>query len=149
MSSLDFNSLTDYASSLVSNTRATNQASSVSSSLKGVSSDSTDEELLSACKQFEAYLWEQIYKEVDKSVNVFGTNSDGSYASNMVSTFSDTLIQEISQQSLSEGDNSLAMSLYRQLKNNYGIGVVTAEEIEAKELAENAAANGVVDISEE
>ena len=149
MSDLDFSALTDYATSLMSNTKATAQTSDLRSGLKGLSSKSTDDELLAACKQFESYLWEQIYKEVDKSVNVFGTESNGSYAGNMLSTFSDSFIQEISKQSVSDGDNSLAQTLYRQLKRNYGIDVVTAEEIEAQKLAENAAANGAVPVTEE
>jgi len=145
----DFSSLTDYASSLVSNAKSSNQATTLSNGLKGISKDSTDDELLSACKQFEAYLWEQIYKEVDKSVNIFGTESDGSYAGNMMSTFSDSFIQEIAQQSTGDGSNSLAQTLYEQLKRNYGIGVVTSDQLNAEEISETAAENGVVEVSEE
>lgn len=132
----DISSLTDYASSLLTNAKTTASADALRGKMKGISSKSTDDELLTACKQFEAYLWEQIYKETDKSVNIFGTESDGSYAGNMLSTFSDTFIQEIAEKSVSDGDNSLAQTLYRQLKRNYGIDVITPEQIDAAKLSE-------------
>ncbi len=133
MSEFDISTLTDYSSTLLSNTQSTAVNNAVSSKVGSVSKDSTDAELLDACKQFEAYLWEQVYKNVDKTTNVFGSQSDGSYAGNMVNAFSDTLIQEVSKMSVSEGDNSLAMKLYEQLKRNYGIGVTSPDEIDKKE----------------
>ncbi|SCY30121.1 hypothetical protein SAMN02910292_01379 [Lachnospiraceae bacterium XBB2008] len=133
MSDFDISSLTDYSSALLSNTQSTAVNNAISSKVNSISKDSTDAELLDACKQFEAYLWEQVYKNVDKTTNVFGSQSDGSYAGNMVNMFSDNLIQEVSKMSVGEGDNSLAMRLYEQLKRNYGIGVTTPEEIDKKE----------------
>ena len=133
MSEFDISSLTDYSSALLSNTQSTAVNNAMSSKVNSINKDSTDAELLDACKQFEAYLWEQVYKNVDKTTNLFGSQSDGSYAGNMVNMFSDTLIQEVSKMSVSEGDNSLAMRLYEQLKRNYGIGVTTPEEIDNKE----------------
>ena len=133
MSEFDISSLTDYSSALLSNTQSTAVNNAISSKVNSISKDSTDAELLDACKQFEAYLWEQVYKNVDKTTNLFGSQSDGSYAGNMVNMFSDNLIQEVSKMSVSEGDNSLAMRLYEQLKRNYGIGVTTPEEIDKKE----------------
>lgn len=145
MAEFDISSLTDYSASLINNTQSSASGQNVKNSVGSIGANSTEAELLDACKQFEAYLWEQIYKEVDKSVNLFGTQSEGGYASNMVSAFSDNLIQEISEKSVSGGDNSLAMKLYEQLKRNYGIGVTTPEEIDANELAENAAESGAVE----
>ncbi len=132
MSDIDISSLTDYTTNILSNAESTAAAGKVSSKLKSVSKDSTDDELLEACKQFEAYLWEQVYKNVDKTTNLFGSQSEGSYAGNMVNMFSDTLIQEVSKMSVGEGDNSLAMQLYEQMKRNYGVGVKTPEEIDAE-----------------
>lgn len=79
-----------------------------------------NEALFDACKQFEAYLWEQVYKEMQKSVDLFGEDEDG-YASNMVDFFKDSVIQEISQQTASQGSNSLAQMLYEQAKRNYNL----------------------------
>ena len=81
-----------------------------------------DDALLDACKQFEAYLWEQVYKEMEKTVKIFSDDEDeDSYASNMTDYFKDTLIQEISEQTASEGSNSLARMLYEQAKRNYNL----------------------------
>ncbi len=79
-----------------------------------------DDALFDACKQFEAYLWEQVYKEMQKTVDIFGEDEDG-YASNMVDYFKDTVIQQISEQTATQGSNSLAQMLYEQAKINYGI----------------------------
>lgn len=79
-----------------------------------------DDALFDACKQFEAYLWEQVYKEMQKTVDVFSDDED-SYASNMVDYFKDSVIQEISEQTATQGSNSLAQMLYEQAKINYGL----------------------------
>ena len=79
-----------------------------------------DDALFDACKQFEAYLWEQVYKEMEKTVDIFSEDEDG-YASNMVDYFTDTVIQQISEQTATQGSNSLAQMLYEQAKINYGL----------------------------
>lgn len=86
----------------------------------GAEKTKEDEALFDACKQFEAYLWEQVYKEMQKTVDIFDEDEDG-YASNMVDYFKDTVIQQISEQTATQGSNSLAQMLYEQAKINYGI----------------------------
>lgn len=84
--------------------------------------EAAEEELLEACKEFEAYLWEQVLKEVEKSTNLFGGDEDEEgYAGNMVNTFKDTFIQEIATQLTedSQGANSLAQTLFEQMKRTY------------------------------
>lgn len=84
--------------------------------------DAEDTELLEACKQFEAYLWEQVLKEMDKSVKLFkGDDEEEGYAGNMVDTFKDTYIQTIAAQMTEEGQgaNSLSQTLYEQMKRTY------------------------------
>lgn len=81
-----------------------------------------DEALLDACKQFEAYLWEQIYKEMEKASKVFSDDEDGdAYAANMTDYFKETVIQQVSSQTADERSNSLAQLLYEQAKRNYNI----------------------------
>lgn len=84
--------------------------------------EAADAELLEACKQFEAYLWEQVLKGMEKSTKLFGGDDDEEgYAGNMVNTFKDTFIQEIATQMTeeSQGANSLAQTLYEQMKRTY------------------------------
>ena len=81
-----------------------------------------DDALFDACKQFEAYLWEQVYKEMVKTTKLFGDDEDkGSYASGMVDVFKDEMIQKISEQTATQGSNSLAQMLYEQAKRNYNL----------------------------
>lgn len=81
-----------------------------------------DDALFDACKQFEAYLWEQVYKEMVKTTNLFGGDENkDEYASNMVDYFKDAVIQQVSEQTASERSNSLAQMLYDQAKRNYGM----------------------------
>lgn len=84
--------------------------------------ETENDALLDACKQFEAYLWEQIYKEMEKTTKVFSDDEDGdAYASNMVDYFKDAAVQQISSQTATEQSNSLAHMLYEQAKRNYNL----------------------------
>ena len=89
-------------------------------SANGTDKTKEDDALFDACKQFEAYLWEQVYKEMQKTVDIFSDDEDG-YASQMVDYFKDSVIQEISEQTATQGSNSLAQMLYEQAKINYNI----------------------------
>jgi len=52
--------------------------------------------------------------------NIFSDDEDG-YASQMVDYFKDSVIQQISAQTATQGSNSLAQMLYEQAKINYNI----------------------------
>lgn len=88
---------------------------------KAADSEAEDEELLEACKEFESYLWEQVLKGMEKTIK-FDDDDDEEegYASNMVDIFKDTAISEIASQLVeeTEGPNSLAQTLYEQMKLN-------------------------------
>ena len=86
----------------------------------GTENTKEDDALFDACKQFEAYLWEQVYKEMQKTVDIFSDDEDG-YAFQMVDYFKDSVIQQISEQTATQGSNSLAQMLYEQAKINYNI----------------------------
>lgn len=79
----------------------------------------TDEELMDACKEFEAYLWEQVLSEMTKNVN-FGVDTD-STSSTMVDYFKDEAMKEIAGQITESTTSSLAQSLYEQMKRNYEV----------------------------
>ena len=111
-----------------------NSTTELESKLNKAASTVEEQDLLDACKQFEAYLWEQVFKEMEKTAKVFSDDNDEEgYASNMVNMFQDTVIQKIAEQSISEGPNSLSMMLFEQMKRNYNIGTAettgSAEEV--------------------
>lgn len=115
------NGLTDYSGYINSANEASTQA--LQNRLNNtVSEASSDDELLEACKEFESYLWEQVFKEMEKTAKVFSDDEDkDGYASNMVDYFKDSVIQEISNQATNQGANSVAQMLYEQMKRNYNI----------------------------
>lgn len=115
---MDIAGLSDYTNYMVeANKKSTEQ---LENKLNQVSDEAEDEELLEVCKQFEAYLWEQVLKGMEKTAKLFKDDDEDGYASNMVDTFKDTAIQEIAKQMTSENDgpNSLAQVLYEQMKRN-------------------------------
>ena len=60
----------DSISSLIDtskNTAAANQASSLQSSLNSISSDSSEDELMQVCKDFESYFVEEVLKEIENN----------------------------------------------------------------------------------
>ncbi|MCL2051582.1 MAG: rod-binding protein [Lachnospiraceae bacterium] len=83
-------------------------------------SNSTDEELLTACKEFEAYFLEMVFKEMQKSVDLFADKKDQS-TSQMVEYFRDQTIQKIASDATESQGLGLAQQLFEAMKRNYNI----------------------------
>ncbi len=82
----------------------------------------SDEELLEACKQFESYFLEQVFKEMQKTVDCFkeeGSESDPNHT--LVDFFEDNTMQELASTSTDIQGLGLAQTLYEQMKRNYNI----------------------------
>ena len=135
---MDIAGLSGYTDFLVNEKK--NSTAALENKLNKAALTTDEQELLDACKQFEAYLWEQVFKGMEKTAKVFSDdNEEEGYASNMVDMFQDTVIQEIASRTVSDGPNSLSMILFEQMKRNYNIGTTeTAEdtETEAEEVVE-------------
>lgn len=88
--------------------------------LKKDMSGSSDEELLNACKEFEAYFYEQVFKKMEEALV---PKSDDSSGSNSILTdyYKDNLISEYSKNAADQSQNGLAQMLYEQMKRNYEI----------------------------
>ena len=113
---------------LSSNKNSTNALENKLNSVSVKDAEQTQEEaeaeLLEACKQFEAYLWEQVLKGMEKTAKMFSDDDDEEgYAGNMVGVFQDTFVQEMASQvtSESQGANSLAQTLFEQMKRTYSV----------------------------
>lgn len=83
-------------------------------------SRSTDDELLAACKEFEAYFLEMVFKEMQKSVNLFSNDKDKSN-SQLVEYYKDMTIQKIASDATEVQGLGLAQQLFEQMKRNYNI----------------------------
>ena len=137
MDMLNISALSQQASDIAS--------SSATDALKHkAQSAETDEELMSACKEFESYLWEQVIGSMKKTVDVFSEEkTDGN--SKMVDYFMDSAISDVAKQMTEKSavsSNSLAMQMYEQMKRTNTIDVDSL-------LAQAAAENGAVPVSEE
>ncbi|MGN0431404.1 MAG: rod-binding protein [Lachnospiraceae bacterium] len=100
-------------------TQASQSTSKLESELKTDYSKSTDDELMDACKEFEAYFLEQMFKEMMKTIPESETTS--SYSSNLIDYYKDNMIQEIAGNSTEQNSLGLAQMLYEQMKRNYGL----------------------------
>jgi Rod binding domain-containing protein len=96
--------------------------------LENTSAKSTDDELWQACKGFEAYFMEQIFKEMQKSVDALKPESQDKSTSTLVDYFKNQTLQEICADSVDTQSNGFAQMLYENLKRNYDIP--TAPEAE-------------------
>lgn len=79
----------------------------------------TDEELMDACKEFEAYFLEQMFKEMLKTIPE-NEESSGSM-SNMLDYYKDEMVKNIAAESTENNSLGLAQMLYEQMKRNYEV----------------------------
>ncbi|MBP5471683.1 MAG: rod-binding protein [Lachnospiraceae bacterium] len=110
--------LTDYYTSVTGQAKATELANSLSNKAEHAK---TDDELMSVCKQFESYLLEQVFKNMDKTVIRNGDESKDSSTENLVDYFKGQALQELSAQSTEKQGLGIAQQLYEQLRRNYGL----------------------------
>ena len=105
----------DYYSQLATNANA----SALSSKLEGASQKS-DDELMAVCKEFESYLMEQVFKNMQKTTKIF-SEDDSDPNDQLIDFFKDKTIQELSSQATEQNSVGLAQMLYDQMKINMGI----------------------------
>lgn len=91
-------------------------------------SEKTDEELLSACKEFEAYFIEQVMQQIKETIPK-SEEEDNKY----LDYFGDMMIQEYASVITERGDLGIAQQLYESMKNN-----VNALNIKQAEVTEEA-----------
>lgn len=105
------NSIKDDASSRAA------EYSSLKNKLDSTGRDTSDEELMDVCKQFEAYFIEQVFKEMEKTVpkSDMGFNSDDQ----LVNFFKDDVRQKLASKAGEQQGLGLAQMLYEQMKRNY------------------------------
>lgn len=103
---LDISSMYDSYSSQISNA-STNAASNA---ISGINQESSDEELMEACKSFEAYFVQKMIEEAKKTVD--SEEDKGEY----MQYFSDTLNQAYAEMIADSGQMGLAQQLFDSIK---------------------------------
>lgn len=76
----------------------------------------TDDEMMQACKEFEAYMIEQMYKSMDKTI-IRADEEENEYEE----YFGDLRTQEFAKLATDQGGIGLAQQLYEAMKRNSGI----------------------------
>ena len=124
---------------------AANQtANKIKDQLGGVDySKATDAELMSACKQFEAYFVEQLYKGMLKTIPKSEETSN--YTSMMTDFYKDQMIQSMAEKTTQQTNLGLAQMLYEQMKRNYGIVDIPAADKNTDASAEDSEKAGAVE----
>lgn len=83
--------------------------------------EATEDELMDACKDFEAYFTEQVFKAMEKTVTVWNEDNEDS-SSKYKDYATETLMQEYASIAASQnGGLGLAQMLYEQMKINYNL----------------------------
>ena len=124
LSGINASALTEYAMNESKNASTI----ALQKKLENTSAKSTDDELWQACKGFEAYFMEQIFKEMQKSVDALKPESQDKSTSTLVDYFKNQTLQEVCADSVDTQSNGFAQMLYENLKRNYDIP--TAPEAE-------------------
>lgn len=87
----------------------------------------TDQELMDACKEFEAYFLEQVFKGMEKTVMKADDSSSAS-SSTLVDFYKDEMYKKLAKQTTDTQSIGLAQQMYNQLKRNYSIDTVEATD---------------------
>ena len=85
------------------------------------SQHASDDELWQACKSFESYFLEQVFKEMQKSVDALKPEKGDNSTNTLVDFFKDQTLQDVCSTSVDTQSNGFAQMLYENLKRNYDI----------------------------
>lgn len=95
--------------------------SAMEHALDKIGEETSRAELMEACKEFEAYFIEQIYKGMEKTI-MKAEDEESSTAGQYKEFFGDMQVQEYAKIATEQnGGIGLANQLYEQMKRNYGL----------------------------
>ena len=100
--------------------KSAEQSNSLQSSLKNISSDSSEEQLKGVIKDFESYFVEEVIKEVKKNLLPEDEEKDASL-STMTDYTMDFAVEKIADELIDQVGGNFTQSLYEQMKRNYNI----------------------------
>jgi flagellar protein FlgJ len=119
MSDMDFTSINSAYSQFITDSAKQAQNAMTKAALKTDMSKATDDELMTACKKFEAYFLEQCFKEMTKTVGKEEFTSQST--STLVDYFKDEMVKTMAEKSTEQNSLGLAQMLYEQMKRNYNL----------------------------
>ena len=127
-------------------TNATNNASQskvdgLKNTVNGLSSNSTEEELMEVLKDFESYFVELMIKKMKETFT--DEDEESSVASQYTDTFMDYAIEEVADQLVDDIGGNMTQQLFEQMKRNYNIPSVEEVEKAAEGIAGSASVEEV------
>ena len=107
------------------------QTDKLKEKLNSGSVQTSDDELMDACKQFEAYFLEQIFKGMEKTV--LNADSGDAGTNQLTDYYKDMRIHKLAAQSTEQNSLGLAQMLYEQMKINMGLNpaVISPDQLES------------------
>ena len=100
-------------------TAANQTANNLQNKLKGADyANASEAELMDACKQFEAYFLEQMFKAMQKTVPNYSSEGMTGASSNMMDYYKEQMIQQVAADATEQSSLGLAQMLYEQMKRN-------------------------------
>lgn len=122
-------SVNDLNSSLMSSSISADTLSGMASSGKltnSIEGAQTDDEMMSACKDFEVYLLQKMFQTMEETAKVFSDDEDegGEY----VEMFNDQMYEAIAENMVESGSGlGIAQTLYESMARNAGITTTAPE----------------------
>jgi peptidoglycan hydrolase FlgJ len=107
--SISIGSDSSYFANVLSGTGKTD---SITSTLSN--SSATDDELMEACKSFESYLLEQVFKGMEKTVIKDDEEKENDY----LTQFGDMLYEKVAEDATENQSIGIAQMLYQSMKRN-------------------------------
>lgn len=117
----------DMPYSAAASTYSGNLASKIEEQSKKDLSTSTDEELMDACKEFEAYFIEMVFKEMKKMVPESDYTDPAT--EQLTDYFKESMMSEYAADMADQGTLGLAQTLYEQMKRNVGEQIPASETV--------------------
>ena len=121
---MDFLSINNnYYNGLMENTTNGMITGKLTDSVKRAENTTDDEELMKACKSFEAYMVEQVMAKMEEISHIEGVDSkkDNEY----ISMFKDSFIKDKAELLTENTDLGIAKMLYESMKRNTAASVPT------------------------
>lgn len=118
--SFSVDGLTSYYDTMTTNAKNSSRADNASGALRGLSSDSSEEDMVKAVESFESYMVEQVIKQMKDSVLSDDEDEDSSMKQ-YKDMYMDSTIQQLAGDMVSKYGGTLTEDLVAQMKRNYGI----------------------------
>lgn len=117
---MEINNLSSFYNEFITDiSKQTQSDSKLDKSLSADFTNPDEKQLLNACKEFEAYFVEQVFKEMQKTIPKQENQSEST--SKLVDYFEESTIQELSTQTTENNSLGLAQMLFEQMKRNYDL----------------------------